>query len=116
LTIEWIDREKGVDKSGDDITITKTRHASPAMAASSSRARPTSIMPASGQIFRVEATKVKRARSAAARSSTYAAMVVRGDFAGANPAAIRQSADRRPFYNGTHYLTLQMLEGFIRAT
>jgi NitT/TauT family transport system substrate-binding protein len=44
---------------------------------------------------------------------TYAALVVRGDSPVQTP---QQFANRQigvPFYNGTHYLTLQMLEGFI---
>ncbi len=44
---------------------------------------------------------------------TYAALVVRGDSPVQTP---QQFANRQigvPFYNGTHYLALQMLEGFV---
>jgi NitT/TauT family transport system substrate-binding protein len=68
-----------------------------------------------GQLFdsRVEDTKVGSRQIGRRSIVTYAALVVRGDSPVQTP---QQFANRQigvPFFNGTHYLTLQMLEGFV---
>src|SRR5262249_34697614 len=62
---------------------------------------------------RVEGTKCGSRQIGRRSIVTYAALVVRGDSPVQTP---QQFANRQigvPFYNGTHYLTLQMLEGFV---
>jgi NitT/TauT family transport system substrate-binding protein len=115
LTIEWIDREKGVDKSAQ-MHITDHKDA-PRFASHGSQLEQgkADLYNACewGNYSRVEATKVKSRQVGRRSIVTYAALVVRGDSPVQTP---QQFADRQigvPFYNGTHYLTLQMLEGFI---
>src|ERR1700704_5144170 len=115
LTIEWIDREKGVDKS-PQMHITDHKNA-PRFASHGSplkRGRAALYNACEwGNYSRVEATKVKSRQVGRRSIVTYAALVVRGDSPVQTP---QQFANRQigvPFYNGTHYLTLQMLEGFI---
>jgi len=68
--------------------------------------------PASGATIRASrAARSKAARSAAAPllrtpRLSCAAIPVR-------PRSNSPPADRRPFFNGTHYLAIQMLEGFV---
>ena len=66
-----------------------------------------------GNYSRVESTKVKSRQIGRRSIVTFAALVVRGDSPVQTP---QQFADRQigvPFFFGTHYLTLQMLEGFV---
>ena len=115
LTIEWVDREKGVDKS-PQMHITDHKNA-PRFASHGSQLEQgkADLYNACewGNYSRVEATKVKSRQIGRRSIVTYAALVVRGDSPVQTP---QQFANRQigvPFYNGTHYLTLQMLEGFI---
>ena len=115
LTIEWVDREKGVDKS-PQMHITDHKNA-PRFASHGSQLEQgkADLYNACewGNYSRVEATKVKSRQIGRRSIVTYAALVVRGDSPAQTP---QQFANRQigvPFYNGTHYLTLQMLEGFI---
>jgi NitT/TauT family transport system substrate-binding protein len=115
LTIEWIDREQGVDKSAQ-LHITDHKNA-PRFASHGSQLEQgkADLYNACewGNYSRVEATKVKSRQVGRRSIVTYAALVVRGDSPVQTP---QQFANRQigvPFYNGTHYLTLQMLEGFI---
>jgi NitT/TauT family transport system substrate-binding protein len=115
LTIEWVDREKGVDKSAQmHITDHKNapRFASHGKLLEQGKADLYNACEW-GNYSRVEATKVKSRQIGRRSIVTYAALVVRGDSPVQTP---QQFANRQigvPFYNGTHYLTLQMLEGFI---
>jgi NitT/TauT family transport system substrate-binding protein len=115
LTIEWADREKGVDKSAQ-MHITDHKNA-PRFASHGSQLEQgkADLYNACewGNYSRVEATQVKSRQIGRRSIVTYAALVVRGDSPVQTP---QQFANRQigvPFYNGTHYLTLQMLEGFV---
>jgi NitT/TauT family transport system substrate-binding protein len=115
IEIEWADREKDVDKS-PQLHITDRRQA-PRLA---SHGRLLEEGKADlynacewGNYSRVEGTKVGSRQIGRRSIVTYAALVVRGDSPVQTP---QQLANRRigvPFYFGTHYLTLQMLEGFV---
>ena len=115
LTIEWIDREKGVDKSPQlHITSHKDapRFASHGRLLEEGKADLYNACEW-GNYSRVEGTKCGSRQIGRRSIVTYAALVVRGDSPVQTP---QQFANRQigvPFYNGTHYLTLQMLEGFI---
>ena len=66
-----------------------------------------------GNYCRVESTKVGSRQIGRRSIVTFAALVVRGDSPVQTP---QQFAGRQigvPFFFGTHYLTLQMLEGFV---
>ena len=66
-----------------------------------------------GNYSRVEGTKVGSRQVGRRSIVTFAALVVRGDSPVQTP---QQFANRQigvPFFFGTHYLTLQMLEGFV---
>jgi NitT/TauT family transport system substrate-binding protein len=115
LTIEWIDREKGVDKSAQ-LHITSHKEA-PRFASHGSQLEKgkADLYNACewGNYSRVEGTQVKSRQIGRRSIVTYAALVVRGDSPVQTP---QQFANRQigvPFFNGTHYLTLQMLEGFV---
>lgn len=115
VTIEWIDREKGVDKS-PQLHITSHKEA-PRFASHGSQLEQgkADLYNACewGNYSRVEGTKVGSRQIGRRSIVTYAALAVRGDSPVQTP---QQFANRQigvPFYNGTHYLTLQMLEGFV---
>jgi len=115
ITIEWIDREKGVDKS-PQMHITSHKQA-PRFASHGSQLETgqADLYNACewGNYSRVEGTKVKSRQIGRRSIVTYAALVVRADSPVQTP---QQFAGRQigvPFYNGTHYLAIQMLEGFV---
>ena len=115
VTIEWIDREKGVDKSAQ-LHITSHKDA-PRFASHGSQLEKgkADLYNACewGNYSRVETSKVGSRQIGRRSIVTYAALVVRGDSPVQTP---QQFANRQigvPFFNGTHYLTLQMLEGFV---
>src|SRR4030081_387948 len=115
ITIEWIDREKGVDKSAQ-MHITSHKEA-PRFASHGSQLEQgkADLYNACewGNYSRVEGTKVQSRQIGRRSIVTFAALVVRADSPVQTP---QQFANRQigvPFYNGTHYLTVQMLEGFI---
>ena len=115
ITIEWADREKGVDKS-PQLHITDHKDA-PRFA---SHGREMEKGKADlynacewGNYSRCEGTQVGSRQVGRRSIVTYAALVVRGDSPIQTP---QQFANRQigvPMFSGTHYLTLQMLEGFI---
>ena len=115
LTIEWIDREKGVDKTPQlNITSHKDapRFASHGKMLEQGKADLYNACEW-GNYSRVEGTKVESRQIGRRSIVTYAALVVRDD----SPVqTAQQFANRQigvPFFSGTHYLTLQMLEGFV---
>jgi NitT/TauT family transport system substrate-binding protein len=61
----------------------------------------------------VEDTKVGSRQIGRRSIVTYAALVVRGDSPVQTPQQLANRQIGVPFYFGTHYLTLQMLEGFM---
>jgi NitT/TauT family transport system substrate-binding protein len=115
IAIEWLDREKGVDKSAQlHITDHKDapRFASHGKLLEQGKADLYNACEW-GNYSRVEQTSVGSRQIGRRSIVTYAALMVRGDSPVQTP---QQFANRQigvPMYNGTHYLTLQMLEGFI---
>ncbi|MCZ6848378.1 MAG: ABC transporter substrate-binding protein [Alphaproteobacteria bacterium] len=115
ITIEWADREKGVDKSAQlHITDHKDapRFASHGKMLEQGKADLYNACEW-GNYSRVEGTSVESRQIGRRSIVTYAALVVRGD----SPVeTAQQFANRQigvPMFSGTHYLTLQMLEGFV---
>src|SRR3982074_2145222 len=115
LTIEWPDREKGVDKTPQ---LHVTSHKDAPRFASHGKL----LEEGKADLYnacewrnysRVEATKVKSRQVGRRSIVTYAALVVRGDSPVQTP---QQFANRQigvAALLGPHSLTLQMLEGFI---
>ena len=115
LEIEWADREKGVEKKVEtDVTARRASTRSPATASCSSRARPTCTTPANGATTAACRTPASAAASsAAAPSSPMPRIVVRPDSPVYTPQQLANRTVGVPFYFGTHYLALHLLEGFL---
>jgi NitT/TauT family transport system substrate-binding protein len=115
LDIEWADREKDVDKS-PQLHITDHRQA-PRFASHGKLLEEgkADLYNACewGNYSRVEDTKVGSRQIGRRSIVTYAALVVRGDSPVQTPQQLANRQIGVPFYFGTHYLTLQMLEGFV---
>jgi NitT/TauT family transport system substrate-binding protein len=117
LKIEWADREKGVDKSPQlhvtDVTGKGVnRFSSHGRLLEEGKADLYNACEW-GNYCRVEGTQVGSRQIGRRSIVTFAALVVRGDSPVQTP---QQFANRQigvPFFFGTHYLTLQMLEGFV---
>jgi NitT/TauT family transport system substrate-binding protein len=117
IKIEWMDREKGVDKTPQlhvtDVTGKGVnRFSSHGKLLEEGKADLYNACEW-GNYSRVEGTKVCSRQIGRRSIVTFAALVVRGDSPVQTP---QQFANRQigvPFFFGTHYLTLQMLEGFV---
>jgi NitT/TauT family transport system substrate-binding protein len=115
LTIEWADREKGVDKSAQlHITDHKDapRFASHGKMMEQGKADLYNACEW-GNYSRVEGTKVESRQVGRRSIVTYAALVVREDSPVQTPQQFANRLIGVPMFSGTHYLTLQMLEGFV---
>jgi len=116
LTIEWIDREKGVDKiTHTDITDPKglDPHVSHGKAFEQGEADMYNACEW-GNYCRVQDTNVQSGRQVGRRAIvTYAGLVVRPDSEVYTPQQMAGKLVGVPFYFGTHYLALHMLEGFL---
>jgi NitT/TauT family transport system substrate-binding protein len=117
LTIEWLDREKGVDKT-PQLHITNANHNEAPRFASHGRLLEegkADLYNACewGNYSRVESSKVGSRQVGRRSIVTYAALVVRPDSPVQTPQQFANRLIGVPFFFGTHYLTLQMLEGFV---
>jgi NitT/TauT family transport system substrate-binding protein len=115
ITIEWIDRESHVDKSAT-LHITDHKDASRFASHGSQLEQGKADLYNAcewGNYSRVETSKVKSRQVGRRSIVTYAALVVRGDSTVQTPQQLANKLIGLPYYNGTHYLALQMLEGFV---
>ena len=115
IKIEWIDRESHVDKS-PTLHITDHRDASRFASHGSQLEQGKADLYNAcewGNYSRVETTKVSSCQIGRRSIVTYAAIVVRPDSDVQTPQQLAGKLIGLPYYNGTHYLALQMLEGFI---
>lgn len=115
LAIEWADRERDVDKTPQlHVTSHKDaqRFASHGKLLEEGKADLYNACEW-GNYSRVEATKVKSRQVGRRSIVSYAALVVRGDSPVQTPQQLANRQIGVPFFFGTHYLTLQMLEGFL---
>lgn len=115
ITIEWADREKGVDKSAQlHITDQKDapRYASHGKMMEQGKADLYNACEW-GNYSRVETSKVGSRQVGRRSIVTYAALVVRKDSPVQTPQQFANRLIGVPMFSGTHYLTLQMLEGFV---
>lgn len=115
LTIEWADREKGVDKS-PQLHITSHKDA-PRFASHGSQMEQgkADLYNACewGNYSRCEGTQVGSRQVGRRSIVTFAALVVRGDSPVQTPQQLANVQIGVPMFSGTHYLALQMLEGFV---
>lgn len=115
LDIEWADREKGVDKSVDK---NATSHEGLDPYASHGRLLEQGKADMYnacewGNYCRVQDTSQKSRQIGRRAIVTFAAIVVRPDSDVYTPQQLANRTVAVPFFFGTHYLTLHMLEGFL---
>jgi NitT/TauT family transport system substrate-binding protein len=115
IEIEWMDREKGVDKSAQ-MHITDHKDASRFLSHGRMMEEGKADLYNAcewGNYSRVETSKVGSRQVGRRSIVTFAALVVRGDSKVQTPQQFANVPIGVPMYSGTHYLTLQMLEGFV---
>jgi NitT/TauT family transport system substrate-binding protein len=116
LTIEWVDRTKGIDtKTHTDITDPKglDPHVSHGKMFEQGKADMYNACEW-GNYCRVQDTSVQSGRQIGRRAIvTYAGLVVRPESEVYTPQQMAGKLVGVPFYFGTHYLALHMLEGFL---
>src|SRR6476661_7868524 len=115
IKIEWMDREKGVDKSAQ-MHITNHKDAGRFLSHGKMMEQGKADMYNAcewGNYSRVEATNVGSRQVGRRSIVTFAALVVRGDSKVQTPQQFANVPIGVPMYSGTHYLCLQMLEGFV---
>ena len=115
LAIEWADREQGVEKK-TDVTVLGPRGLDPF----SSHGRLLEQSQADmynacewGKYCRVQETRLGSRQVGRRAIVTYAALVVRPDSPVYTPQQLAGRSVGVPFYFGTHYLALHLLEGFM---
>jgi NitT/TauT family transport system substrate-binding protein len=115
LTIEWADRDKDAGKTAQP-HITSSNVASPFASHGKLLEKGQADLYNAcecGNYSRVGSTRVASRQIGRRSIVTFAALMVRADSPIQTP---QQCADRQigvPFFFGSHYLTLQMLEGFV---
>ncbi len=115
LDIEWADREKGVDKSVDKNATNHeglNPYASHGKLLEEGKADMYNACEW-GNYCRVENTSQNSRQIGRRAIVTFAAIVVRPDSDVYTPQQLANRTIAVPFYFGTHYLTLHMLEGFM---
>ncbi|MDA0652965.1 MAG: ABC transporter substrate-binding protein [Proteobacteria bacterium] len=116
LLVEWVDREAGVDrKTYTDITDPRDAdpHSSHGLMFEQGKADMYNACEW-GNYCRVQDTSVQTGRQIGRRSIvTYAGLVVRPDSPVYTPQQLANRLVGVPFFFGTHYLALHMLEGFL---
>jgi NitT/TauT family transport system substrate-binding protein len=115
LAIEWVDRDVGVDKTVQtDVTspASVTPFASHGRLVEQGKADMYNACEW-GNYCRVQDTKVGSRQVGRRSIVTYAAIAVRPDSSVYTPQQLAGRTVGVPFYFGTHYLSLHMLEGFV---
>jgi NitT/TauT family transport system substrate-binding protein len=115
LTIEWADRDEAGVKTADT-SLTDVKGADPFVSHGTLFEQGKADMYNAcewGNYCRVEATGVRSRQIGRRGIVTYAAIVVRPDSPVYTPQQLANRAVGVPFYAGTHYLALHMLEGFL---
>jgi NitT/TauT family transport system substrate-binding protein len=115
LTIEWVDRDAGVDKT-PQLNVTSHKGVNPfASHGKLLEEGKADLYNACewGNYARVETTKVGSRMLGRRSIVTFGALVVRSDSPVQTPQQLAGRLIGVPFYFGCHYLTVQMLEGFV---
>lgn len=116
LVIEWVDREAGVDRE-THTNITDPNDADPHSSHGAMFEQGKADMYNAcewGNYCRVQDSSVQSGRQVGRRSIvTYAGLAVRPDSPVYTPQQLANRLVGVPFFFGTHYLALHMLEGFL---
>jgi NitT/TauT family transport system substrate-binding protein len=115
LAIEWADRDEAGVKAADT-SLTNVKGADPFVSHGTLFEQGKADMYNAcewGNYCRVEATGVRSRQIGRRGIITYAAIVVRPDSPVYTPQQLANRLVGVPFYAGTHYLALHMLEGFL---
>src|SRR5215472_13052918 len=115
LLVEWVDRDEGVDKKLQaDVKSPKgvTPFASHGKLVEEGKADMYNACEW-GNYCRVQDTKVGSRQVGRRAIVSYAAIVVRPDSPVYTPQQLAGRTVGVPFYFGTHYIALHMLEGFV---
>src|SRR3989449_4193787 len=116
LDIEWVDRDAGAETKKTVIDVTSprglnpfTRHARPFEQGHADMYNPCEW----GNYCRVQETGIKSRQLGRRAIITYSALVVPPDSPVYTPQQLANRTIGVPFYFGTHYIALHMLEGFL---
>jgi len=115
LQVEWADRDKGVDKSLDT-TVTSPKAVNPFASHGRLLEQGKADMYNAcewGNYCRVQDTDTGSRQLGRRAIVSYAAMVVAPDSPVHTPQQLANRTIGVPFYFGTHYIALHMLEGFV---
>jgi len=115
LQVEWVDRDKGVDKSLD-IAVTSPKGVDPFASHGRLLEQGKADMYNAcewGNYCRVQDTNTGSRQLGRRAIVSYAALVVAPDSAVYTPQQLANKTIGVPFYFGTHYIALHMLEGFL---
>jgi NitT/TauT family transport system substrate-binding protein len=116
LQVEWADREQGVEKKVD-VTITSPKGVNPFASHGKLFEKGQADMYNAcewGNYCRVGSTAAGSRQLGRRAIVSYAAMVVAPDSAVYTPQQLANKVIGVPFYFGTHYIALHMLQGFLR--
>jgi len=116
LHVEWADREQGVEKKVD-ASITSPKDVDPFTSHGKLFEKGQADMYNAcewGNYCRVGATNAGSRQLGRRAIVSYAAMVVAPDSPVYTPQQLANKVIGVPFYFGTHYIALQMLQGFVR--
>src|SRR5262245_50635013 len=116
LIVEWADREQGVEKKVD-VTITSPKHVNKFASHGKLFEKGQADMYNAcewGNYCRVGATAAGSRQLGRRAIVSYAAMVVAPDSPIFTPQQLANKVIGVPFYFGTHYIALHMLQGFVR--
>jgi NitT/TauT family transport system substrate-binding protein len=116
LHVEWADREQGVDKKVD-VTITSPKGINPFTSHGKLFEKGQADMYNAcewGNYCRVDSTNAGSRQLGRRAIVSYAAMVVGPDSPVYTPQQLANKVIGVPFYFGTHYIALHMLQGFVR--
>ena len=115
LEVEWVDREKGVEKK-TDISVTSPKGVDPFTSHGRLLEQGKADMYNAcewGNYCRVQETGTGSRQLGRRAIVAYAAMVVAPDSPVYTPQQLANRTIGVPFYFGTHYIALHMLEGFL---
>ena len=115
LQVEWADRDQGGEKRVD-VTITSPKRVNPFSSHGKLFEKGQADMYNAcewGNYCRAGATNVGSRQVGRRAIVTYAAIVVRPDSPVYTPQQLAGRTVGVPFYAGTHYLALHLLEGFL---
>jgi NitT/TauT family transport system substrate-binding protein len=116
LVVEWADREKGVEKKVD-VTITSPKQVDPFKSHGKLFEQGQADMYNAcewGNYCRVGSTAAGSRQLGRRAIVAYAGMVVAPDSPVYTPQQLANKVIGVPFYFGTHYIALHMLQGFVR--